>query len=94
MSRVARVWSSILIAAVAGGIGLQAQREPSFRSNVDLISLMVSVTDGSGRHVTDLSAEDFEVFEDGRPQEVAFFSPTFGVKLLSCCRTARIHRVS
>lgn len=75
MSRFARVWSSILIAAAAGGIGLQAQRGPSFRSNVDLISLMVSVTDGSGRHVTDLSAEDFEVFEDGRPQEVAFFSP-------------------
>src|SRR5262249_40603578 len=38
--------------------------QPSFRAGVDLVSLNVTVSDGT-RYVTDLSAEDFNVFEDG-----------------------------
>ena len=53
--------------------GPDAQR-PSFRTTVDLISLTETVTGPGGRQVTDLSADDFAVFEDGRPQELRFFS--------------------
>jgi Ca-activated chloride channel homolog len=53
----------------AGG----AQR-PSFRAGVDLVSLNVTVTDQSGRYVTDLDAPDFQVFEDGAQQQVTFFN--------------------
>jgi Ca-activated chloride channel family protein len=49
--------------------------QPSFRAGVDLVSLNVTVSDGS-RYVTDLSQEDFNVYEDGVKQEVTFFNRT------------------
>jgi Ca-activated chloride channel family protein len=50
-----------------------AQR-PSFRAGVDLVSLNVTVTDGSGRYITDLDRNQFQVFEDGIQQQVTFFN--------------------
>ena len=52
-----------------------AAQRASFRTGVDLVLLSVTVTGPGGRYVADLSAEDFAVVEDGRPQEVAYFSP-------------------
>jgi Ca-activated chloride channel homolog len=40
------------------------------------VSLNVTVTDGTTHYVTDLTAEDFNVFEDGVKQEVTFFNRT------------------
>ena len=55
----------------------QGQRpQPSFRAGVDLVSLNVTVTDGTARYITDLTAQDFNVFEDGVKQEVTFFNRT------------------
>jgi Ca-activated chloride channel family protein len=62
-----------LAVAIAASAALYAQR-PSFRTGVDLVLLNVSVTGPGGRHVGDLTADDFVVFEDGRPQNVSFFS--------------------
>jgi len=45
-----------------------------FRVSVDLISLNVTVTDTRERFVTDLTRDDFRVFEDGVHQEVSVFS--------------------
>lgn len=53
-----------------------AQTRPSFRAGVDLVSLNVTVSDGSGHYVLDLSQKDFQVFEDGAAQDVTFFSRT------------------
>jgi Ca-activated chloride channel family protein len=53
----------------------QAPQVP-FRAGVDLVSLNVTVTDGTTRYVTDLAAEQFNVFEDGVKQDVTFFSRT------------------
>ena len=52
-----------------------AGQQPSFRAGVDLVSLNVTVTDGT-RYVTDLQGENFSVFEDGVKQDVTFFSRT------------------
>src|SRR5205823_4368599 len=46
-----------------------------FRTGIDLVSFTVTVTDHAGASVGDLRAEDFEVREDGKPQEVTYFSP-------------------
>jgi Ca-activated chloride channel family protein len=51
-------------------------QQPSFRSAVDVVSLNVIVTDGTGHYVTDLTPEDFNVFEDGVKQDVTFFNKT------------------
>ena len=49
-----------------------AQRAP-FRAGVDVVGMNVTVTDASRHYVTDLDRQDFQIFEDGRPQEVTFF---------------------
>jgi Ca-activated chloride channel family protein len=52
------------------------RQPPSFRAGVDLVSLNVTVTDGTGRYVTDLQEGNFSVFEDGVKQDVTLFSRT------------------
>ena len=51
-----------------------AQQNPVIRSQVGLVNLFVTVRDKNKRIVTDLKQDDFKVFEDGQPQQVAFFS--------------------
>ena len=47
-----------------------------FRAGVEIVSLNVTVTDGSSRYLTDLAQLDFDVYEDGVKQEVTFFNRT------------------
>jgi len=49
-------------------------QEEAIKLGVTLVQADVVVTDNKGRFVTDLRAEDFEVFEDGRPQKITNFS--------------------
>ena len=51
----------------------QAQ-PPLFTSRIDLVRVGVTVLDRDGDLVTGLTRDDFEVLEDGRPQEVRYFS--------------------
>jgi Ca-activated chloride channel family protein len=60
--------------APPAGEGQPGQPRPSFRSGVDIVSLNVSVTDGTRNYVTDLNREDFVVFEDGVKQDLTFFT--------------------
>ena len=46
----------------------------TFRVEINYVEVDAVVTDAQGRLVTDLSQEDFEVLEDGRPQKVTAFS--------------------
>jgi Ca-activated chloride channel family protein len=67
------------LAAAALGAALPAAQTPQsepqqrVRSGVDLVSLNVTVTEGT-RYVGDLTEADFEVFEDGARQSLTFFS--------------------
>ncbi len=55
--------------------GQADQRQPPFRVEVETVNVLVSVHDKeSGRFLTDLTAEDFEIFEDGVPQTLTNFS--------------------
>ncbi len=49
------------------------QRPPVFRAGVNAVRVDVIVTDKDGNPVTDLTAADFEVQEDGKPQEIDLF---------------------
>jgi Ca-activated chloride channel homolog len=46
------------------------------RVRVDMVSLPVVVTNKTGRRITGLSKNDFQVFENGVRQEIAGFTPT------------------
>ncbi len=48
--------------------------QPTFRLGVNFVEVDTVVTDASGRFVRDLTAEDFEVYENGVPQPVSVFS--------------------
>ena len=50
--------------------------QPSFRTAIDIVSLNVTVTDSTGRYITDLEEKDFEIFEDGVKQELILFNRT------------------
>jgi Ca-activated chloride channel family protein len=52
---------------------LATAQEPTFRSGSRVVPSFVTVVDGNNRLVTDLSKEDFEVFDNGRPQEITIF---------------------
>jgi len=52
----------------------QPPQPPSFRAGVDVVSLNVTVTDGQERFVTDLTQDDFLLYEDGVLQETTYFS--------------------
>ena len=54
---------------------------PQFRGSVDLVPLDVCVRDANGRFLPDLSADDFLVLEDGKPQQVSFLLPADEVPL-------------
>jgi len=51
----------------------QAQ-QPTFKVQVDYVEVDTLVTDRAGAAVTDLKKEDFQVFEDGKPQSITTFS--------------------
>jgi VWFA-related protein len=53
---------------------LVAAQTPTFRSGVKLIDLDVYVTDNDGHFVKDLTRDDFEVIEEGKPQDIKAFT--------------------
>ena len=53
---------------------LLAQQAPTFRSRVDTVDVHVTVRDANGRLVPDLAKDDFELFDNGKPVELAVFS--------------------
>jgi len=69
MTRPRLVRLAVLM-TVATAATVSAQR---IRSGVELVSLNVTVTDGT-KYVTDLNEPDFDVFEDGVKQDLTFFS--------------------
>ncbi len=52
-----------------------AESVPVFHAETRLVIVDVVVTDKHGRPVTDLKKEDFNVTEDGKPQQLKFFEP-------------------
>ena len=46
---------------------------PTFRVNVKLVNVFVTVTDQKGAPVPDLGKQDFQLFENGAPQTVSIF---------------------
>lgn len=50
------------------------QDTPTFRAGVQLIDVDVVVTDKDGRPVRDLTRDDFEIVEHGKPQTIRTFS--------------------
>jgi Ca-activated chloride channel family protein len=61
--------AGVVVAALSAAAAAQV-----YRGGTDLVLLSVTVTDNAGRHIGGLKLEDFRVYEDGAPQEIAHFS--------------------
>ena len=70
--------TSLCLLMAAALLVLQAQppqpdRRPTFRSATALVEVDIIARDGRDRFVPNLTAADFEIFEDDRPQAIAHF---------------------
>ena len=76
------VLAGVVLVAIIGYNGppaLRAQDQPPvFRAGTTLVEVDVVVRDGKRQFVADLRAEDFEVRDDGVPQEVSVFYRVLG----------------
>jgi Ca-activated chloride channel homolog len=63
----------LALTLVAGTVPLAAQ-QPTFRTDIDLISFGVTVTDRRGNYLTDLTADEFDIIEEGQKQTVKVFA--------------------
>ncbi len=59
-------------ATPASGASGQTQA-PTFRVDVKLVNVFVTVTDQNGAPAAGLKKEDFRIFEDGHPENIAVF---------------------
>ena len=63
-----------LAVTIALAATVLAQQPPSFRAGVDVVSLSVTVTDVSGRYITDLTPDQLSILEDGVKQDITYFN--------------------
>ncbi len=68
----------ILLATIALGTSLSsfipAQVSPTYKVNVNVVNVLATVRDQKGRIVSDLSKDDFILEEEGKRQEISYFS--------------------
>ena len=55
-------------------VGLAQKEQPTFKSGVELVMAAVVVHDSQGRATGDLRAEDFAIFDKGKPQKITSFT--------------------
>ncbi len=53
--------------------GQQGQQEQVFRSGLKAVAVYVTVSDAQGRLVPNLTKDDFEVYDNGKKQEITLF---------------------
>jgi VWFA-related protein len=76
--RASRLLSIIVVVAgiVWGAAVLRAGQEPAqptFKASTSLVEVDIIARDKNGRFVSGLTADDFEVLEEGKPQSIAHF---------------------
>jgi Ca-activated chloride channel homolog len=70
-----KAWAAAAaLGLVAWPAAIPAQQQPTFKSGAKTVAVYVTVTDGQGRLVPDLTRDDFEVRDNGKPRPIAVFS--------------------
>ena len=65
---------ALAVAALLLPISAQETSEPTFKVDVKLVNVYVTVTDQQGAPIGDLTKSDFSLTEDGVPQKISLFS--------------------
>jgi Ca-activated chloride channel homolog len=71
----------LLLAALGAAAPARAQTPspapPVFSAEAEAVNVTITVRDGKGNLVTDLTREDFEVLDEGKPQQIQLFARAF-----------------
>lgn len=70
---VRTVWLGLLMLAPIA-VGAQRAGQSLYKTGIDLVSFSVTVMDREGEPVPDLTAEDFEIREEGTGQKLEYFA--------------------
>src|SRR5437773_8336593 len=62
-----------VVALALAAATLGAQQQPTFKSGTQIVSIFVTVQDAQKRLVANLTQNDFEVFDNDRPQTITYF---------------------
>ena len=71
--RIRALLCYLCVASLAGGLALAAP-PGQIRVQINVVNLFTTVRDKHKSIVTGLKQDDFEVYEDGQPQEISYFS--------------------
>jgi VWFA-related protein len=71
--RIRALLSYLCVASLAGGLAVAAP-PGQIRVQINVVNLFATVRDKHKSVVTGLKQDDFEVYEDGQPQEISYFS--------------------
>jgi VWFA-related protein len=63
----------VVLLALAAGASAQEQPELVLKSTTRLVQVSAIVHTKKGEPVTDLKQEDFQIFDNGKPQKISFF---------------------
>src|SRR5215831_19430039 len=69
-------------------VSQQPAQSPTFRVQVDAVSMDVVVKDDQGRFVPDLRKEDFEIYEDGVKQDLSSMTMSHGGRVTNVLEAA------
>lgn len=81
--------AGVLAVALAAAPGLAGGQQ--FSARTEMVEVYATVTDAEGRLLTDLTADEFVILDDGRPQTISSFtaSDSGTSTAASACRARR-----
>jgi len=66
-------WVGVVLAIVCASALAAAAQQPTFRAGTQVVSLFVTVQDVQRRLIPDLTQDEFQVFDNDKPQPLVYF---------------------
>ncbi len=70
---IAIMWIPIVL-ALLGLAAVSIPQQGSFKSGASTVAVYTTVTDAAGQLVPDLGRDDFEIYDNGKPQPITIFT--------------------
>jgi Ca-activated chloride channel family protein len=74
MVGMVRARLAVCLTILAMCLAHPAAQQTTFRAGTELVGVTATVTDRRGQFLTDLTLDDFEILEDGKPQTLKVFA--------------------
>ena len=65
---------AMVVACTGATVHAVRAQQATFRASIDLVTMGVTVVDRRGNFISDLTSSDFEIREEGRPQNITYFA--------------------